>query len=147
MSKHTSGPWKVYRGGILVPGYDVAPRIVADKYNDQTGDAEGVIMAGGVGWPNDADARLIAAAPELLAFAENYVASQDYCIEGGKVDPKTCECTVCVLNREARAAIAKAKGAPTAPHECDSGYVFETVSLGEPLKKVPCPVCGKGAEK
>jgi len=29
----------------------------------------------------------------------------------------------------------------TAPHECDNGYVFKTVSLGEPLKKVPCPVC------
>jgi hypothetical protein len=52
---HTPGPWKVYPKGVLVPGYQVCDRIVADRYNG--GDSES---------PSDPDAKLIAASPEML---------------------------------------------------------------------------------
>jgi hypothetical protein len=52
------GPWKVYPSGRSVPGYDVCDRIVSDKWTGRSLSLVGC---------SDADARLIAAAPELLA--------------------------------------------------------------------------------
>jgi len=57
----------------------------------------------------EASVRLHAAAPDLLAFAEHYVASQDFCVVSGGAERATCECAVCALNREARAVIARAR--------------------------------------
>jgi hypothetical protein len=54
---HSPGPWRVYPHGASVPGYDVCDRIVADVLTGRAAN-EG---------PSDADAALIAAAPDLLA--------------------------------------------------------------------------------
>lgn len=53
-AQHTPGPWKVYPTGTRVPGYQVCDRIVADH-------CHGRCFYG----TTDADARLIAAAPDL----------------------------------------------------------------------------------
>jgi hypothetical protein len=54
--KFTPGPWHVYPPGHEVPHYDVCRRVVADVSTGRTVDMD----------PSDADAQLIAAAPELL---------------------------------------------------------------------------------
>jgi hypothetical protein len=56
-TKHTPGPWRVYPRGSCVPHYDVCERIVSDYPSGRS-------LSDG---PSDADAALIAAAPDLLA--------------------------------------------------------------------------------
>ena len=57
--------------------------------------------------PNpEADARLIAAAPELLEALEAFVREHD-CEASAFEDDSLCECKLCI---PARAAIAKARG-------------------------------------
>ncbi len=48
-------------------------------------------------------ASLRAEVSRLRAFARNYLASQDFCVDGR--EQEGCECSVCVLNREAHAAL------------------------------------------
>ena len=64
MSAHTPGPWKVYPPGSSVPHYDVCDRIVSDHPSGRSA-SEG---------PSDADAALIAAAPDLLLAARDAAA-------------------------------------------------------------------------
>lgn len=88
MSKHTPGPWVVYE---FVDGYDIrAPE--AECYVATASDPEAVWGAIG----READACLIAAAPELLAACEGLLS----------VLPATGHHAI----NMARAAIAKAKG-------------------------------------
>ena len=54
--KHTAGPWRVYPAGTSVPYYDVCQRVVSDYPSGRSSYEP----------PSDADARLIAAAPEML---------------------------------------------------------------------------------
>ncbi|MDP2275308.1 MAG: hypothetical protein Q8K32_31470 [Archangium sp.] len=63
----------------------------------------------GNGPASKANADLIAASPDLLAFAERYAASGDWCVINGETS-ENCECVACSLTREARATIAKARG-------------------------------------
>lgn len=86
MSKHTPGPWKTW---TLSPDSDPECRLIVTT-DDGEAEVCGIV-------PNPEDARLIAAAPELLELLERYVAS-DEGIEDN-------------LTAEARAAIAKAKEA------------------------------------
>lgn len=67
MSKHTSGPWEVTQYGRLV-------------YADRDGDAEcpSIADVDGDSPEADANARLIAAAPDLLAVCELVLARLDY---------------------------------------------------------------------
>lgn len=58
--KHTPGPWRVYPHGSSVPAYDVCDRIVADVITGRSAHQG----------PSDADAQLIASAPDLLADNE-----------------------------------------------------------------------------
>ena len=91
MSKHTPGPWIVYE---FVDGYDIrAPE--AECYVATASDPEAVWGAIG----REEDARLIAAAPELLEALENLLKVHEG--EGG---------TQHNAADIARAAIAKAKG-------------------------------------
>lgn len=89
MSKHTPGPWVV---DALVDGYDIhAP--VARCHIATASDPE--MVWGAIG--READARLIAAAPEMLAALELIESAKD---RGFGIDyARGC----------ARAAIAKAK--------------------------------------
>ena len=91
MSKHTPGPWIIYE---FVDGYEIrAPE--AECYVATASDPEAVWGAIG----REEDARLIAAAPELLEALENLLKVHEG--EGG---------TQHNAADMARAAIAKAKG-------------------------------------
>jgi len=91
MSKHTPGPWIVYE---FVDGYEIrSPE--AECWVATASDPEAVWGAIG----REEDARLIAAAPELLEALENLLKVHEG--EGG---------TQYNAADMARAAIAKAKG-------------------------------------
>jgi len=84
MSKHTPGPWAVADVGEVV--VCATGRTLCDVYSSPaTGDEQA-----------DADAHLIAAAPDMLAALELLL-------------PYLEDCR---MDSEARAAIAKAKGQP-----------------------------------
>lgn len=97
-TKHTPGPWQFSTEGKVFGG--AATGLIATV----TGRDDA----------RQADARLIAAAPELLAALEAYVADHDLTAQSRNaakfpgVGPKfsKCQCANCV---PARAAIAKAK--------------------------------------
>jgi hypothetical protein len=104
---HTPGPWKVYPKGVLNPGFQVCDRIVAEKYNG--GDSKS---------PSDANAKLIAAAPDFLEAAKAAVA-YDAAIQSAANDPEKMS-SLCTAEGEdldllyarwislSRAALAKA---------------------------------------
>jgi hypothetical protein len=87
--KHTPGPWTALK------------TVVAMKQNLKVG-----VLTGKIDFPAEeleANARLIAAAPELLEALE-YV-SMNLGLGQGQIDPKIVE-----LQKTMKAAIAKAKG-------------------------------------
>lgn len=85
----TPGPWRVYPPGHCVPYYDVCDRIVSDNPSGRSAN-DG---------PSDADAALIAAAPDLLESLEELVL--DAIGRGVTGGP---------LIRKAQAAVRKARG-------------------------------------
>jgi len=89
--KHTPGPWKVTLNGINSPDGHL---VFFDKS----------------GGPHETDARLIEAAPELLAALERNVSRMCYAITFTKKESKA-EWELSQAIDEARAAIAKATGA------------------------------------
>jgi hypothetical protein len=100
--KHTPGPWFVNGPWhIQAQGQmgDIRPRIVAQAVNARPDTPEGLATL-------DANARLIASAPELLemlALALPYV-------EEAESDPVNKKGSVAKLIKQIRAAIAKAEG-------------------------------------
>lgn len=91
MTTHTPAPWHVTRYNDLQ--YSISNH--EDGYEEQyINDTE-----------DDANARLIAAAPELLAALENI---DDYFQCTGEIDP---ESVLYGIMQDAHAAMAKAKGA------------------------------------
>jgi hypothetical protein len=98
MNKHTPGPWQ-WDGNVCE--YDPeneAPWLVSDAYavGGETS-LSGVVLKGTINCQTEANARLIAAAPELLAALELFIAD---------VQPWTDSERKSI----ARAAIAKATG-------------------------------------
>lgn len=96
-AKHTTGPWRV----TIYGGFD-APRVWSDDgsialiQHHESGPQEG-----------EANARLIAAAPELLDALESFLRAPSV----GSGGPGSSTIVVQEFNlRAARAAIAKAKG-------------------------------------
>jgi len=96
---YTPGPWELREGweevfgpGIYTPGaHDMEPHAAVSQFAADP----------------DADARLIAAAPDLLAALEQIVADNDgYCYRCEKGNDHGPSCPI----PTARAAIAKAKG-------------------------------------
>ena len=65
MSAHTPGKWSLTKDG----------RPELNNQNNIVYGPDGIAIV--YGQANDADARLIAAAPELLAFAEWFIANRD----------------------------------------------------------------------
>ena len=100
MSKHTPGPWKI---GAPPPN------------GEQTiGTQQGLMVAvatTGAGVPTEANARLIATAPELLDELESAVLQMGMaaeCVESGRHDEAILHLRSHV--RQKRAVIAKARG-------------------------------------
>jgi len=105
MSEHTPGPWRVEPGRETRVGAD----IVIVSRNGLVAIActihEGAVNA-------EANARLIAAAPEMLAAleaAEALLNEHEHCLREDCTNPG------CVVYRQARAAIAKARGGAEDP--------------------------------
>jgi hypothetical protein len=98
-TKHTPGPWAVCPDGRLTPGATVPVYSASD--------AEGlrltVALVRTIGPEGDADARLIAAAPELLAALEEFCRECDGYLDGNDGRPWG-------TLLKGRAAIAKATG-------------------------------------
>lgn len=103
MSQHTPGPWVVCSGGsnLRTGKYEI------DEYFVCRGDYDSAIAADIIdpmtGKPSAANARLIAAAPELLDALED-MAAQHLC---GCNHPA---CKNCERDAVCRSVIAKAKG-------------------------------------
>ncbi len=111
MSGHTPGPWMYDMGytGAMIHQYDPngyktpigCPRYIADVHQHTTDDGPA---------QSEADARLIAAAPELLEVLAEVEAltegAHDYATDTGP----SCWIDVHGLVVEIRAAIAKARG-------------------------------------
>ncbi len=113
MSKHTPGPW-FHSNSILWGtattkpdgrGETVAIVGTPARFNMRAGeDVDEEIRANG---------RLVASAPDLLAVAEKFIGLEMDCGLANPPGP-TCtdlDCMFCDLKREARAAIAAARGA------------------------------------
>lgn len=101
MSKHTPGPWSV-RGGQGDDGYCEYRHIYAPAAASKCVDAK----------ISEADARLIAAAPDLLAALQEYarLTSPEYgegCKRGEHLYP---DVDLAVARKAALAAIARATG-------------------------------------
>lgn len=112
MSEHTEGPWEWSGDDIDGPDY----AIVLERRVDC-----GTYCQGGTARLeiSDADRRLIAAAPDLLAALERIVAL-------GASDPERFRAEIGDADKQARAAIAKARAlpptaavAPSAPTEAE----------------------------
>lgn len=96
--KHTLGPWKVYRSpdGSTIIGIGVNR---PDDPDHGAGITDPRFGLWGSGTEREANARLIAAAPDLLAALKTLCAAYEAC--NGEDHP---------AYKQARAAIAKAEG-------------------------------------
>lgn len=104
-SKHTPGPWKVHpREGMARSYYGT--HVAASHYSTPGVSSGRDSVCDCTGEHQDANARLIAAAPELLEALRTLV-SRDFAYYGGFV--MDCNITMEEVQR-ARAAIAKAEG-------------------------------------
>jgi hypothetical protein len=102
-TNHTPGPWEVERARNGLPY-----RIVAPGGDDGKPGAVGkhITRWGAISLPSseegEANARLIAASPELLRIAERLADDDEVPTDGDMV--------IAILKRDAKAAIAKATG-------------------------------------
>ena len=106
MNKHTPGPWRVEEesGDLFIYAhpyeYDIsigmAFKPVRDLLEDRTTGE------------HEANARLIAAAPELLEVLENLVRNIEYLVEDGTLCHEEVNGHMSII--DARAAISKARG-------------------------------------
>ncbi|MDF3858113.1 hypothetical protein P3W70_07135 [Achromobacter denitrificans] len=102
-TKYTAGPWRYEAGRDGRPPYVIR------------GTEGGFVVVGMTADRQEADARLIAAAPELLESLEACCDALDWVIEQGGGPTCEHEAGVCFCKESnalnaARAAIAKAKG-------------------------------------
>ena len=97
MSAHTPGPWRVamYLGGAWT--------VTSSPLSEPRGGEIVEVVYGPNGGTSKANARLIAAAPELLEALRGMLALDDEHHQRGH-----CDDDVCAEVRKARAAIAKA---------------------------------------
>lgn len=125
-TKHTPGPWRVFErmqtNGILVTSEDGRAWLLHERYiaaGDSTLLASVEARIGDrKGWPDVtnademlANARLIAAAPELLEACKRLQEAIGDCDVGtDDHDVGLCNCAITGALRFAQAAIAKAEG-------------------------------------
>ena len=92
--KHTPGPWVASRGSFL---FQIAINSESDT----------LAVVYGENGENEANARLICAAPELLEALTDALEDYDAWMKGAEVTPNE---SLQAWTNKARAAIAKAKG-------------------------------------
>ncbi len=111
MSTHTPGPWREYApeiSGVVsenyrtVTGGEESERFGAPE--DQWGGAAHFCLTG---YLSPSNARLIAAAPDLLALARQYASECGDCHGTGIEIPSGADCPHCA---DIRAVIAKVEG-------------------------------------
>lgn len=98
-AKHTPGPWRIAPPGVYTSGVNI----------DAFAGGYVALIGGGVSDPVMADARLIAAAPDLLEALETLLASFDSEIHN-EYDGTSWLAERLAEADHARAAIAKARG-------------------------------------
>jgi len=112
MSKPTSGPWQTKRARHPSDGgFDYAISAKVGMYERCIAEAFEVVDAG-VKVPAEANARLMAAAPDLLAALEAALPHLDNSDSPGGCDGTQQGCDHCAAIQTVRAAIAKARIAP-----------------------------------
>lgn len=107
MGSPTPGPWEaVFRDDERELPQMMYVGLVADISDSIKVRAASVVTDGRVSWEAEwaANARLIAAAPDLLAVTRELL--EDHC----RIEPHHED--VCALCKRARAAISKAEGSP-----------------------------------
>ena len=114
MSKHTQGPWMIYDDGDGEDSSDIINVWIDDRDGGEKYDIAAMLLDRPVG-ERKANARLIAAAPDLLAALEGLVSwfgEVNYdAFDSGEIDESQLDWLGLhkVLDR-ATAAIAKARG-------------------------------------
>jgi hypothetical protein len=108
MSKHTPGPW-VWDGNVCDYNIDQeAPWLVTSEYHKDQRLPSGVILGGQIQCHSEANARLIAAAPELLEALKDLLDHYTSLVNSGDAGNWDAETEGEVI--ATRAAIAKAEG-------------------------------------
>lgn len=125
LAQHTPGPWHIEPlqstlgadMAICAPANGWVVAVIQHDPDIQTAGEDEEINGDNVVWhgPDKANARLIAAAPDLLAALEQFVddplACASYKNEAAATGIRSnCDCWACTKTRIARAAIAKARG-------------------------------------
>ena len=106
--KHTPGPWEIAdAGGYEGFKYQLEEYFVRRPEDDVAIASE--VLDPDTCKPSEANARLIAAAPDLLAACQEFLAAERIADEFGIDDNRTIEALVDTSNL-ARNAIAKTKG-------------------------------------
>lgn len=109
MSQHTPGPWKVYKDCVLTDCPDAAAMLRAGKCVTTRRICEAEASHYVPPQQNEANLRLIAAAPDLLASLQEVLSLA--VIKWGNLDPDANS-----VFESARAAIAKSEGKRCPPH-------------------------------
>lgn len=101
-AKHTPGPWTTFS----------YPDHVAVVFRPEHPRRSGTVCdLTGIGGEHDANARLIAAAPDLLDALESVNTMLNCVSQKSKEAPNgNCDCYMCEAARLVKTAIAKAKG-------------------------------------
>ena len=112
-NRHTPGPWEYIAGPQGDPDFEDCEFLIAEQR--PKGDVVATVVGPVRQGAPEANARLIAAAPDLLLslrtfVAANGIANYDSTLCWGCEQPKTGECDAFCLLRRARAAIAAAEG-------------------------------------
>lgn len=108
MSEHTKGPWQVEEGFSVVG----TRRTVTEYFVRRDGDSIAIaadILDPKTGEPSEANARLIAAAPQLLEACEELATLYAEAIGEELGEHNECECIGCDALGRARAAIRAAR--------------------------------------
>lgn len=103
MSSFTPGPWRI-ESRIYQMGRKLSGHVIAHGINSHGDGPEGYICR--TEWSSEEDARLLAAAPELLSALQHLLRHSGI----ADVDPRDKDKQDQDIERAARAAIAKAEG-------------------------------------
>lgn len=108
-AKHTPGPWEMGEAGSWEDGLRTATEYFVRRPGDDVAIASDIIDPANDDTPSEANARLIAAAPELLAALKELAALMPVCGNDHDISVRVFQVPTGSV-RKALAAIAKAEG-------------------------------------